>query len=131
MRYLLDTNAVIGLLNSTASPIALAARRHALVDIGLSAIVTHELFYGAYKSVRRNHNLARLEALQFEIVDFTREDAVASGEVRAALSLAGTPIGPLDVLIAGQALCRGLILITANTGEFNRVAGLKLEDWSK
>jgi len=51
------------------------------------------------------------------------------GEIRAALAVAGTPIGPYDVLIAGQALARGLVLVTHNVGEFSRVGGLLIEDW--
>jgi len=66
--------------------------------------------------------------LQFEVVEFDREDARQAGELRAALAAAGTPIGPY-VLIAGQALARSLILVTHNTGEFQRVPGLRFEDW--
>jgi tRNA(fMet)-specific endonuclease VapC len=130
MRFLLDTNAVIGLLKSTSSPLAEAVRRLSPADIGLSAIVVHELYFGAYKSARRDQNIGRLDALRFEIIPFDREDAVASGAIRAALGESGTPIGPFDVLIAGQALCRGLVLVTANTREFSRVEGLSIENWS-
>ena len=70
-----------------------------------------------------------MEALQFAVLDFDREDARRAGELRAQLSVAGTPIGPYDVLIAGQALARGLTLVTHNTREFGRIAGLKFEDW--
>jgi tRNA(fMet)-specific endonuclease VapC len=87
------------------------------------------LFYGAYKGRRRAENLARVEALQFEVVEFDREDARQAGEIRAALAAAGTPIGPYDVLIAGQAMARALTLITHNTREFERVPGLHVEDW--
>jgi tRNA(fMet)-specific endonuclease VapC len=90
----------------------------------------HELYFGAYKSARRDQNIGRLDALRFEIIPFDREDAVASGAIRAALGESGTPIGPFDVLIAGQALCRGLVLVTANTREFSRVEGLSIENWS-
>jgi tRNA(fMet)-specific endonuclease VapC len=131
MRFVLDTNAIIELLKSASTPLAIAARQHAPSDIGLSAIVAHELYFGACKSVRRDHNLARVDALRFEILPFDKEDAMASGAVRAALGGLGTPIGPYDVLIAGQALCRGLTLVTANTREFARVAGLRIVDWSR
>jgi tRNA(fMet)-specific endonuclease VapC len=73
--------------------------------------------------------VARVEALQFEVLDFDREDARHSGEVRATLAAAGTPIGPYDVLIAGQAIARGLTLITHNTREFLRVPQIRVEDW--
>ena len=77
-----------------------------------------------------DYNLTRLDALQFEVLPFDKEDAMSAGLVRAMPATVGTPIGPYDVLIAGQARCRGLTLITSNTGEFSRVAGLRCEDWA-
>ena len=97
--------------------------------MGVSAIVMHELFYGAFRSARVEANVARVDGLRFEVVAFEREDARASGAVRAALATAGAAIGPYDVLIAGQALARGLTLVTHNTREFGRVEGLRVEDW--
>ncbi len=82
--------------------------------------MTHELYFGAFKSVRVEENLARLGALRLEVIPFDKEDAIAAGNIRATCALAGTPIGPFDTLIAGQALCRGLTLVTANTREFSR-----------
>ena len=130
MRYLLDTNAVIAILKSATSPIAAQIRRHDPREIVLSSIVTHELYFGAYKSQFPEANLKRLDALRFEVLAFDKEDSIAAGKVRAELQAAGTPIGPFDLLIAGQALCRGLTLVTANTREFVRVQGLVVEDWS-
>ena len=130
MRYLLDTNAVIAILKSATSPIAAQIRRHDPREIVLSSIVTHELYFGAYKSQFPDANLKRLDTLRFEVLAFDKEDSIAAGKVRAELALAGTPIGPFDVLIAGQALCSGLTLVTANTREFVRVQGLTVEDWS-
>lgn len=66
----------------------------------------------------------------FPILDFDQNDAFVAGEIRAALAAKGTPIGPYDVLIAGQAKARGLTLVTNNVGEFNRVENLQVEDWS-
>ena len=66
----------------------------------------------------------------FKILDFTANDAQAAGRIRAELKKAGTPIGAYDLLIAGQALARNLVLVTANTREFGRVHGLKFEDWT-
>jgi tRNA(fMet)-specific endonuclease VapC len=129
MRYLLDANAVIGLLNDADSALAQRARRERPTDIALSAIVVHELYYGAFKSRRRGQNLALVDALQFAVLDLDKEDARAAAEIRASLAAAGTPIGPYDVLIAGQALTRNLILVSHNTKEFDRVPKLQLEDW--
>jgi len=129
MRYLLDANAVIALLNDTTSPIARRIRRYAPRDIGVSAVVIHELYYGAFKSQRVDTNVARVDALQFPVLEFDQEDARQAGEIRAHLRSKGMPIGPYDVLIAGQAKARRLTLVTHNTTEFTRVSGLKVEDW--
>jgi tRNA(fMet)-specific endonuclease VapC len=129
MRYLLDTNVVIVLLNDIASKAAQRARREKPGDVAISAIVAHELYYGAFKSRRIEHNVAFVDALQFAVLEFDKEDARQAGRVRAWLGGKGTPIGPYDVLIAGQAMARNMILITHNTSEFRRVPGLKTEDW--
>jgi tRNA(fMet)-specific endonuclease VapC len=129
MRYLLDANAVIALLNDTTSPIARRMRRYAPRDFGVSAVVIHELYYGAFKSQRVEQNVARVDALQFSVLEFDEEDARQAGQIRAHLASKGTPIGPYDVLIAGQAKARELTLVTHNTTEFERVPGLKVEDW--
>ena len=129
MRYLLDANAIIALLNDTTSPIARRVRRHVPRDFGVSAVVVHELYYGAFKSQRVEQNVARVDALQFSVLEFDEEDARQAGQIRAHLASNGTPIGPYDVLIAGQARARELTLVTHNTSEFQRVPGLKVEDW--
>jgi tRNA(fMet)-specific endonuclease VapC len=131
MRYLLDTNAIIALLNDTTSPIARRVRRHAPRDFGVSAVVVHELYYGASKSQRVEQNVARVDALQLSVLEFDEEDARQAGQIRAQLASKGTPIGPYDVLIAGQARARELTLVTHNTSEFQRVPGLKVEDWKR
>jgi len=129
MRYLLDANVVIALLNDTTSKLARRVRRERPGDIAISAIVAHELFYGAFKSRRGTQNVALIDALQFAVLEFDKEDARYAGETRASLAAKGTPIGPYDVLIAGQALARNMILVTHNTHEFGRVPGLQIEDW--
>jgi tRNA(fMet)-specific endonuclease VapC len=73
--------------------------------------------------------VALIDALRFAVLEFDKEDARRAGEVRALLASKGTPIGPYDVLIAGQALARGLVLVTDNTGEFRRVPRLRVENW--
>ncbi|AMR81739.1 type II toxin-antitoxin system VapC family toxin [Cupriavidus nantongensis] len=128
MKYLLDANAVIAMLKGEPTMLE-RLRAHLPSDFGLPAIVAHELFYGAYKSQRAAANLARIEALQFEVVPFDAEDAQHAGEIRAQLEAVGTPIGPYDVLIAGQARARNLILVTHNIREFARVAQLAVDDW--
>jgi tRNA(fMet)-specific endonuclease VapC len=126
--YSLDTNAVITVLKRDASLLALL-KRHSPHDFALSAIVVHELYYGVEKSEQRVENSARIEALQFPVLDFDREDARHAGEIRATLAKSGTPIGPYDALIGGQARARSLTLITRNIREFERIKGLAIETW--
>lgn len=128
MKYLLDTNAIIALLKGHAGLIE-RLRQHRPQDFAISAIVAHELFFGAYNSRRTAENLARVDDLRFEVLEFDREDARQAAQLRALLAMVGTPIGPYDVLIAGQALARSLTLITRNLAEFQRVQALRVEDW--
>lgn len=129
MHFLLDSNAVIAMLNDPHGPVAQHARQVRPSDIGLSAIVSHELYFGAFKSQRREHNLALVDTLLFEVVPFDQEDARHAGEIRAALAGSGTPIGSYDALIAGQARSRGLVLVSRNLRELRRVTDLNVENW--
>lgn len=131
MPFLLDTNAVIAVLKDAAPPIGQRLRQCRPEEVFVSSIVLHELFYGAFKSARVERNLAVVEGLRFGVLDFSPEDARAAGEIRAVLAARGVPIGPYDVLIAGQALARGMVLVTRNGAEFGRVAGLVIEDWER
>ncbi|HRO57945.1 MAG TPA: hypothetical protein PK177_02080 [Burkholderiaceae bacterium] len=78
-------------------------REHKPVDFALTAIVAHELFYGACKERPAVETLTRIAALQFEVVDFNREEARRPGELRAVLAAASISIGPYDAMTAGQA----------------------------
>jgi tRNA(fMet)-specific endonuclease VapC len=129
--YLLDTNCCIALIKGNER-LMQRLERHHLPRFKLSAIVLHELRYGAAKSARKTENLAALAsfAAVFSVANFEAEDALEAGDVRAALEAAGKSIGPYDSLIAGQARARDLLLITANTREFSRVEGLRWEDWA-
>lgn len=127
MKYLLDTNAVIALLKKEPALLAWL-RREMPVAFGLPAIVLHELHYGAERSRRREQNLADLALLPFDVVSFDADDARAAGEIRANLEREGQPIGPYDLLIAGQALARGLILVSRTLREFSRVPGLQVAE---
>ena len=128
MKYLLDSNAVIAIFKQHLGLID-RLQKYSPRDFCISSIVLHELYYGAYKSQRKQENARRIERLRFGILDFDREDAQHAGEVRAALVGTGTIIGPYDVLIAGQAISRKLTLITRNLREFQRVPDLSVENW--
>lgn len=136
MKYLLDTNACIALINGRPSSVrvrlqkALARGAQALV----SAIVAFELWYGVAKSARQEANAQRLDVFfagPVTLLPFEDEDARAAGRIRAALEAAGKPIGAYDLLIAGQALRHQFTLVTANAREFRRIKGLLWEDWAK
>ncbi|SMC46733.1 type II toxin-antitoxin system VapC family toxin [Rhizobium sp. RU36D] len=128
MKFLLDTNVVIAIMKG--SPAVLSRiRQHHPSDFGLPSVVLHELYFGAYKSKRAAENLERVAQLRFDVLALDPEDARVAGEVRAVLEVNGQPIGAYDVLIAGQAIARGLTLITRNTREFVRVPNLSVENW--
>ena len=130
--HLLDTNAVITLISGRSDILVRRVLQSAQGTIAVSSIVMHELFFGAHRSAKVQHNLEtlRLLAADFPVLDFDRQDALVAGEIRAALAAKGSPIGPYDVLIAGQAKARKLTVITNNVGEFARVEGLRVEDWT-
>lgn len=130
MRYLLDTNVCIALLNRTSPAARERLSRYGTGEVGVPAPAVYELYYGAFKSRRVSQNLALLDRAGFEVLAFDLEDARVAGKVRSDLEAVGQTIGPYDLLIAGQALARGLILVTANKREFDRVAGLTCEDWT-
>jgi tRNA(fMet)-specific endonuclease VapC len=132
VNYLFDTNAVIALSGRKSMPLVNRVAASDEGSIAIPAIVAHELFYGAYRSAQTAFNLETLRILfaEFGIVAFDTEDARVAGEIRAALAARGTPIGPYDLLIAGQAKARDLTLVTNNVREFARVEGLRIEDWS-
>jgi tRNA(fMet)-specific endonuclease VapC len=90
-----------------------------------------ELIYGAEKSSNPARNLAGIEgfAARLDVLKYDQEAAAHTGQLRAELAMAGMPIGPYDQMIAGHARSQGLILVTNNLRKFNRVPGLRVEDW--
>ncbi len=130
MRFLLDTNALIDFINKPDGKVAGVALKHRSEDVVTSSIIIHELYFGAFNSSRDAKNVSVLDALLLKVVNYDHGDARQAGRVRAWLVRQGKPIGPYDILIAGQALERGLVMVTHNAREFARVPGLICEDWS-
>lgn len=132
MTYFLDTNAVIALIGRQSEILVNRILACEPGTIAISSVVVHELYYGAYQSSRVEYNLEtlRLMLVDFPVVELDQKDAVEAGAIRAGLALKGLPIGPYDVLIAGQARARKLTLVTNNIREFERVDGLAIENWS-
>ncbi|MGH6870137.1 MAG: type II toxin-antitoxin system VapC family toxin [Rhizomicrobium sp.] len=135
MNYLLDSNAVIALMRRTPPQVrdAILRAEAAGHEIFLSSISLQELWYGVARSSRPAANLRALRELLAQgrlVWPFDADDAEATGNIRGALSSNGKPIGPYDVLIAGQAVRRNATLVTANEKEFRRVPGLRWENWA-
>jgi tRNA(fMet)-specific endonuclease VapC len=136
VKYLLDTNACIELINDKSPSVRARLQRALAAEaaVAVSAVVAFELWYGVAKSARQESNAQLLEKFSagpLSLPAFEPEDAKVAGRVRATLEAAGKPIGAYDLLIAGQALRHGLTLITACSREFGRVKGLEWEDWAK
>lgn len=126
--FLLDSSACIPVLRNQAGLEKLPAPGLS----GIPVIVAAELWTGVKKNLSTHpHQAKRLEAFLgfFSIADFTLDAALHYADIRAELEAAGTPIGPLDLLIAAQARSLGATLVTANAGEFKRVRGLKILVW--
>lgn len=130
LKYALDTNLCIRVLRDR--PQGLRERFNAEAPgLSISSVVLYELLYGAARSARPVENRHQVEAFAERIVvlDFGVEAAAHAGEIRAELERQGKVIGSYDLLIAGHARSRGLIVVTGNLGEFQRVEGLRCEDW--
>jgi len=131
MKFLVDTNICIYALK--LNPIVLERLlEQKPVDVGLSVITEAELRTGAAKSTSPTRTARLLENFlrPLTVVELVSADAVAYAQLRAKLERAGTPIGPLDTLIAAQAMARGLTLVSNNEREFCRIGGLRLENWT-
>lgn len=128
---LLDTNTCIYVMKNKYTSLTEKLLRHDPEQIAVSAITLHELEYGAAKSRWGERTRDKMHAFlaPFTILPFNATDAIAAGNIRAFLVSEGTPIGPYDLMIAAQAVVRGMTVVTHNTKEFMRVPDLKLEDW--
>jgi tRNA(fMet)-specific endonuclease VapC len=130
LKYMLDTNILIYTIKNRPEAAREAFKKHQ-DQICISAVTWGELVYGAERSSQTERNLGDIEGLaaRVEIAAFDDQAAIHFGQLRAELYKAGKPIGPYDMMIAGHARSLGLILVTNNVGEFERVPGLRLENW--
>ena len=131
MKYLLDTNTCIRHLNQRSKTITDHLLNTPESEIAVCSLVKAELYFGAMKSHEPQKTLLKQRAFVERFVSLPFDDAAAASyaDIRAELEKAGTPIGSNDLLIAAIALANGLILVTHNTREFNRVSNLQIEDW--
>lgn len=127
---MLDTNMVIYTIKNRPNQVREIFKRHQ-DQMCISAVTWGELIYGAEKSSDPERNLADIEqmAARLEIAPFEALAAVHFGQLRAELYRIGKPIGPYDMMIAGHARSMGFILVTNNLKEFERVPGLRVENW--
>lgn len=132
MKYMLDTNICIYAIKHKPEKVIERLQEHDPSDICISSITYAELYHGVEKSQAVDKNKIALAILlsNIEIKDFDTKAAESYGRIRAELEKAGTPIGPLDTMIAGHAMSLGYTVVTNNTREFSRVTDLNLEDWT-
>jgi tRNA(fMet)-specific endonuclease VapC len=131
MKFLLDTDTCIYALKQNPAVLN-HLLAHSREDIGVSVITEAELRTGAAKSTSAVKTMRLVENFlrPLGIVEFTSNDAASYAQVRSKLERAGTPIGPLDTLIAAQGVARKLVLVSNNEREFSRVASLRIENWA-
>ncbi|AVX87070.1 type II toxin-antitoxin system tRNA(fMet)-specific endonuclease VapC [Pseudomonas sp. VE 196-7] len=130
IKYMLDTNICIFTIKNKPQIVRESFNRHS-GQLCISAITLMELIYGAEKSAAPEKNLSVVEGFvaRLEVLAFDNDAAAQAGMIRSELARAGTPIGPYDQMIAGHARSQGLIVVTNNVREFERVSGLRIEDW--
>ncbi len=132
MKYILDTNICIYIINKKPNEVLRKFELYPVYDFGISSITHAELQYGVEKSKKKNTNQAALDEflLPLTILPFQgKRLATCYGEIRASLESKGQKIGPLDMLIAAHALSLDLTIISNNIKEFSRVQNLKCENW--
>ena len=131
LRYALGANLCIRALRDRSPTLRERFNREA-DGLSISTIVLTELLHGAAKSARPDANRREVEnfAARLEVLPFDAQAAAHAGDIRAALERQGRSIGAYDLLIAGHARSRGFIVVTGNRGEFDRVDGLRCEDWT-
>lgn len=132
MRYMLDTNICIYLINNRPAHVRAHFDQHPVGDVGISVITACELAYGIAKSgSARNRAALETFLLPLDIAPFDDALVWRYAELRSGLERRGTPIGALDMQIAAHALHLGCTLVTNDTREFARIDGLVVENWAE
>ena len=132
MRYLLDTNTCIYLLNGNQM-LEDKVRKIGVYSLSLSNCILAELYFGAYNSKKVKANLQRIEQFKkyLTILSGSEDSARIFGKIKVDLKEQGKIIDDFDLLIASIALSNDCILVTNNTNHFDRIEGLHIEDWLK
>ena len=131
--YLLDTNHCIFLINHKYPEVGRRLARQKVGAVGVSTITTAELWHGVENSAHKDRNQAALGKffIPLVILPFDEKAAQVYGNIRFQLEKIGRMIGAMDMLIAAHAVSSGATLVSQNLREFQRVPGLKLEDWTQ
>jgi len=131
LKYMLDTNIVIYTIKNRPAQVREMFKRHE-GQMCISSVSLGELIFGAERSSQTERNLADINGMvaHMDVVAFEEHAAEHFGQLRAELYNIGQPIGPYDMMIAGHARSMGLILVTNNMTEFERVPGLRVENWA-
>jgi tRNA(fMet)-specific endonuclease VapC len=131
MRYMLDTDICIYTINERPATVLRAFRAHEAAGLGISSVTAAELYFGVARTgSQRNLTALRRFLDTLEVAPFDAAAAQVCGPMRAWLASQGTPIGPYDTLIAAHAQALGVTLVSNNTREFERVPGLRVENWA-
>jgi tRNA(fMet)-specific endonuclease VapC len=130
LKFMLDTNICIFTIKNRPQEVREAFQQHH-GQMCISTVTLMELIYGAEKSDFPERNLASIEgfAARLEVLKYDADAAAHTGQLRAEQAKSGKPIGPYDQMIAAHARSKGLILVTNNLREFERVPGLRVEGW--
>ena len=133
MRYMLDTNICIYVIKHKPEKVFQKLQTIHPEDVCISSVTYAELVHGVEKSAAMEKNRLALSMLlaNMEILDFDVDAADCYGKIRSGLEKKGTPIGPLDMMIAGHAQSLGYTVVTNSVKEFSRVAALKMENWAE
>lgn len=131
MEFLLDTNICIYIIKKKPISVVEQFEKYSIGSIAISSITLAEMEYGAKKSTDPQKNLEAFYKFitPLEIVDFDFRAAMVYGDMRYYLEKKGTPIGPLDTLIAAQAISNKMTLVTNNEKEFIRIPNLMVVNW--
>ncbi|WP_314827726.1 type II toxin-antitoxin system tRNA(fMet)-specific endonuclease VapC [Oribacterium parvum] len=131
MRYMLDTNICIYVIKHKPETVFQKLQNTNPEDVCISSVTYAELVHGVEKSAAVEKNRLALSMLlaNMEILDFDVDAADCYGKIRAVLEKKGTPIGPLDMMIAAHAQSLGYTVVTNNVKEFSRVSALQIENW--
>jgi len=131
MKYLLDTNICIYIIKKKPEAVIKKFTKLRPGSVAISSITLSELYYGVVKSSKPNENMIALQEFisPLIVLDFTDQDALFYGKIRADLEKKSKPIGAMDLLIASIAISKELAVVTNNVKEFSRIPDLKVENW--